>query len=44
MYIAALYGEWWMVTNDAQVQVTTMGTISQKNAETLTRATTLPFG
>jgi len=44
MYTAALYGEWWMLTDDAQVQTTNMGTLSQLNAETHTRATTLLVG
>ena len=33
-----------MLTDDAQVQVTNMGTLSQMNAETLTRTTILLFG
>jgi len=32
-----------MLTDDAQVQTTNMGTLSQMSAETYTRATTLMF-
>ena len=27
-------GKWWMITDDAQVQTTNMGTLSQMNVET----------
>jgi len=33
-----------MLTDDAQVQITNMGTLSQMNAGTLTRTTILLFG
>jgi len=41
MYIAALYGEWWMLTTDGQVQIINMGSLSQMNAETQEQPTVI---